>query len=198
MPTADESKSAGLSGPGVRPQTVRELYAEIATAVVMLALWGVIWNLTSDFPEGAARFPRFVLMGLFVFSGLQLVIAASRLVAIVRARRAESETDEPSSSRDVQADGDSPARDSASKWRFASIESGTTRMIILFGGAVLYVIAIPIVGYAVSTFTFLGAAIMAVLGWNPKRLIWVLLIVVLLDVVIGGLAGIRLPRGFLY
>jgi hypothetical protein len=127
--------------------------------------------MTVDFPEAAKTYPRFVLIGLCVFSFAELVVAILR-----RIRRKDANKEE-------QAPTAAPDRRS---------------LLALIAGSAILVIAIPIIGFAVSVSVFLVVALGLLIGWKLVRsvVVVVAVVVVYFGTTLG--LGIPLPHGITF
>ena len=154
----------------------REHVREIVTALVCLALWGAVWYITTDFPDRARTYPRFVLGSLIVLSSIHLIQATVRLVR---------------SAKTSAADEVAPVSEEPTP------EPRTLRLFALIAGSIAYVLLMPVVGFMVTTVAFLTLGVCLSIGWSLKRIMAVTGITVFLYVVVAVLLGIRVPSGIL-
>lgn len=153
---------------------------EIALAASSLALWGAVWWSTTDLPPKAATYPRFILVGLIAFSVLHL----GQAIRDSRGHAARGRKDTETSDR------------SDRKREGSSIRAPSpARAMLLALSALLYVFAIPSVGYILATAMFglpwLGSA----WGWNWKPLLGSAIVFSVLYVVLTMGLDVRIPGG---
>lgn len=178
--------------PDVAPEQERRAQiGEMITAAVTLALWGVVWTQVQDFPDAAAGYPRFVLLCLFIFSTIYLLQAIWRYRRAARGVTVMVEASTPGG-RDADSDGEATAAPEES-----DEPTKVKPTLALMLGALVYVLAIPRLGFFVSTFVFLVIGVCTSIGWSVKRVAALALGIALIYVLMVTLFGIRMPTGLL-
>jgi len=174
-----------MSKRGVQDQTkdVDQHFTEIVTAGACLGLWALAWYATTDFPEKAQTYPRFILLCLFAFSTGQLISAVWQKV---RGQQGQGE-------EAAQRRGSAPPTDS---------DPGAKRSVrplaFLIIGAVVYLVLLPRAGFVLATTIFLVIGVCISIGWRIRYVVAGTVFVAALYLLMAVLLGIRLPSGVLF
>jgi len=166
---------------------LREQLGEVVTALVLLGLWAVVWTLVQDFPEQAQRYPRFILLCLFTLSTIHLLQAGWRLVRPPEKRRTPPQ---PAEDATIAPAGGGRVVETARQ-----LDVGAT--LTLTSATIVYVLAIPYIGFLVSTCVFLVTMVCSAIGWTPNRVLGLIVVLLLVYGLVVFLFGLRLPAGLL-
>ncbi len=179
----------------------KERLRQTVVGVVALVIWIVMLRSMSDFPSRAAAFPRFVLICLVAFSALHIlsqVAGAYRDRAgnsgVVQAVSADTEVT-PEHPGTVETDDATPIEIIES--RGGVFKSRAARAAVFTVAVVIYVLAIPVLGYLVSTWLFVIGALLLVVGWRVRATIACCVAVTVLWAVATQLLELRLPAGLI-
>lgn len=161
---------------------------QTAIAFGLLILWTIVWFMTSDLPDVAAAYPRFILMLLFLATGVYLVLAITR---IARPNYPAAEHDTEESTSIVRADKDQPhqfeLREETKRQR--------KRVALFMLGVLVYAIVIPFLGFDLSTAIFLVVAFRVLMKVRPLALVLLAVSPFVLQVVTSIVLGVNLPEG---
>ena len=170
----------------------KERQRQAVVGVVSLIIWIAVLLSMSDFPSRAATFPRFVLICLVVFSVLHI------LTQIGGAYRDRSRDTAPEP--ELAATPATPGDDEPVEVIQASgglIKSRGLRIVVFTVAVVIYVLAMPQLGYLVSTWLFVISMVLLIVGLRIRAMIACCVAVAVLWSVATQLLELRLPAGLL-
>jgi hypothetical protein len=182
-----------LGQPKLTDQLVsRERIRQTVVGVVALTIWIVMLLSMSDFPSRAAAFPRFVLICLVAFSALHIL---TQLLGAYRDRGRSADVDNVAAAATDEPDDAGPIE--ITEVRGGIVKSRTARAAIFTVAVVIYVIAIPELGYLVSTLLFVVCALALVVGLRLRAMLACCIAVTALWAVATQLLELRLPVGLI-
>lgn len=170
----------------------KERIRQTIVGVVALIIWIVMLQSTSDFPSRAAAFPRFVLICLVAFSALHVL---AQLAGAYRDRSRFVEVEQEPTAVTGETDDAVPIE--IIETRGGVFKSRAARAAVFTVAVVIYVLAIPVVGYLVSTWLFVIGALLLVVGLRVKATIACCIAVTVLWAVATQLLELRLPAGLI-
>jgi hypothetical protein len=167
-----------------------ERLRQTVVGVVALIIWIVMLGSMSDFPSRAAAFPRFVLICLVVFSVLHVV---TQIAGAYRDRSRDAEP-EPADTHATPGDDEPVEVIQASG---GLVKSRGLRVVVFTAAVVVYVLAIPQLGYLVSTWLFVIGSVLLIVGLRVRAIVTCCIAVAVLWLVATQLLELRLPAGLL-
>jgi len=168
----------------------REGLVQTGAALALLMLWGIVWAMTVDLPEVAAAYPRFILLLLIGSTAIYLLLGVTRIFR-------------PNYPADTEPEGEvseSPWRPSEDQPHELELTDGNKaqrkRVIIFMAGVLLYAIAVPYLGFDVTTAIFLVVAFKSLMNTRTVGLILIAAAPFILQFVTDIVLGVALPEGF--
>jgi hypothetical protein len=172
----------------------RDQLRQTGVGVGALVIWLLLLRSLSDFPSRAAAFPRFILLGLVVFSVLHVI---TQLVGAYADRRYA-----PATETTPQKAPDELPHELTDAVPVEIVESTgglfsspALRAVVFTVAVIAYVVAIPELGYLISTFLFVICALGLVVGFRITTTVACCVAVTVLWVVATQLLQVRLPTG---
>lgn len=173
-------------------------YRDIVAGLLIIAASSWMWVVSAEFPSVPQRYNRVLIAGLVILSLAQVVRGAVRVVLSRREAAGAAGTAETDAAPagtgpvDVETKVAGAREREVSGWR-RWVPTGTVFLL----GSVLYVWAVPRLGYLTSTAVFLAVGLSTGLGWKVRTILTAVALSAVMYLILDRVVNATVPNGLL-